>query len=77
MSTPRPSRPIDSDDLYNAALAIGQPLADQLRDSLTGADQGLLHPDHGEGFHVTGGLFAIAAAINKLAEAVESLADKD
>jgi formyltetrahydrofolate synthetase len=58
-------------------MMAGKSEADQLgsiRDAIGSAYDGL-HPSHQEELTITGGLFAIATAINRLAAAVEGLRD--
>ena len=61
--------PVDAEDVHAAAKTIGEALTL----GLGGYDVGQLSSQHGEGHSVAGGLFAVATAIEKLAEAVESL----
>lgn len=64
---------MDSDDLNSAAETVSRAITN----GLVGPDVNILHTESGQGNHVAGGLFAVAAAIEKLAEAIEAAADKD
>jgi hypothetical protein len=51
-------------------------LVDAIENHIGGGPYDIPHPTHGEHMSVTGGLFAVATAINRLAEAVEHLGDR-
>jgi hypothetical protein len=51
-------------------------VARAITDGLAGPDVNTLHSESGQGNHVAGGLFAVAAAIEKLADAITAASDK-
>jgi hypothetical protein len=54
---------------------MGQ-LIKAIRDQIGGGPYDMPHPTHGEQMSVAGGLFAVASAIDRLTDAVQSLGDR-
>jgi hypothetical protein len=63
---------VEGDDLTTAAETI----AKEIRLGLGGYDSGELNSTHGVGNSVAGGLFAIATALNRIADAIEMSAQE-